>query len=308
MVGRRPRILVLLASHNGEKWITEQIRSVLEQKSVDVEITVRDDASTDQTRSRIAPFLGNAPVRLTCCEAPTGSAAQNYFALIRENPADTFDFVALSDQDDTWYADKLFRACGRLSDANEAGYSSATVATWRDGRSATLRQAVRKTSSDFLFGGIGQGCTFVLTRDFYHRCRNFLTCNPQLTSRIHYHDWALYALARTWQLHWFYDHVPSVAYRQHGQNDTGARSSISGIHKRLTLIRRGWYAEQLKAIAALCAAAKPSDPMLRRWNSLLAARDTWPKRLSVARFCALGGRRSLTDNTILILTALCGYL
>lgn len=307
-VGRSPKVLVLLASRNGEEWITEQIRSILEQKSVDVEITVRDDASTDQTRSRIAPFLGNAPVRLTCCEAPTGSAAQNYFALIRENTADTFDFVALSDQDDTWHTDKLFRACLHLSGLNEAGYSSATVATWSDGKSIILRQVDRKTSSDFLFGGIGQGCTFVLTKAFYSRCRDFLTDNPQLTSRIHYHDWALYALARTWQLRWFYDHAPSVAYRQHGQNDTGARSSLSGIKRRLTLIRRGWYAEQIKAIAALCTAAKPSDSMLRRWTSLLAGRDSWPRRLRLVRFCALGGRRSLTDNAIVILAALCGWL
>jgi rhamnosyltransferase len=305
---RRPRVLVLLASRNGEKWITEQIRSILEQRSVDVEIAVRDDASTDQTRSRIASFAGNAPVRLTCCEAPTGSAAQNYFALIRENPADSFDFVALSDQDDTWRADKLSRACGRLSGVSEAGYSSATVATWSDGKSVILRQADRKTSSDFLFGGIGQGCTFVLTRDFYHRCRDFLTSNPHLTGRIHYHDWALYALARAWQLRWFYDPAPSVTYRQHGQNDTGARSSIAGLRKRLMLIRRGWYAEQVKAIAALCAAAKPSDPMLRSWNALLTAPDTWPRRLRITRFCALGGRRSLIDNTIVMLAALCGRL
>lgn len=306
--GTRPRILVLLASHNGERWITEQIRSILAQTEVNVQINVRDDASSDQTRCRIAPFLDGSIVRLTCSDVPTGSAAQNYFALIRENAADDFDFVAFSDQDDTWHVDKLSRACRHLSSDSCAGYSSATIATWADGTSKVLTQGNRKTTSDYLFGGAGQGCTFVLTRDFYNRSRDFLSRNPQLTAPIHYHDWTLYALASAWGLSWIFDPTPSVVYRQHCQNDTGARSSVAGVRKRLTLIRQGWYAKQLRAIAALCATANPSNVLLTRWNSMLSAHDTWTRRLEIARFCAHGGRRTLTDNAIVIMAALCGCL
>lgn len=304
----RPKVLVLLAACNGARWIVEQIDSILAQEGVDVRIVVRDDCSVDATRAQIALLPRNSPVNLTCADTPSGSAAQNYFNLMRDNAADGFDFVALADQDDTWNTDKLVRACNRLHRAGCAGYSSATVAVWPDGRSAVLTQPARATRSDFLFGGIGQGCTFVLTAGFYGRAREFLANNPALTRDIHYHDWALYALARSWRLPWAFDPTPSVRYRQHDRNDTGARAGIAGLRKRLTLIRHGWFAAQLRAVAALCAAADPANATVASWRALLLASDSWSRRVDMARFCLSGGRRSSRDNAVLVTAALAGWL
>lgn len=306
--GHRPRVLVLLASQNGEKWIAEQIQSILEQEDVDVKVVVRDDASRDATRLRIYPFLSANSVYLTGCEIPTGAAAQNYFALMRENAADTFDYVAFSDQDDVWHTNKLSRACQALSAATEAGYSSATVAKWAHGKTKLLTQARRESASHFLFGGNGQGCTFVLTVALFQRVRAFLTDNRCLTTEIHYHDWAVYALAQTWNVPWIYDRAPSVDYRQHGKNDTGARLSITGVRMRLLRIRQGWYGKQLKAIAALCAAADPMNSVVGKWNSILSWPDTWSRRTHIVRFCMLGGRRNFIDNAIVIFAALFGRI
>lgn len=299
---------MLLASYDGAPWIVEQIDSILAQEGVDVRIVVRDDCSTDDTRAKVTPFLRHSPVSLTWGDAPTGSAAQNYFNLMRDNSAEAYDFVALADQDDSWNTDKLIRACQQLARDRGAGYSSATVAVWSDGRSRVLTQSVRATPADFLFGGIGQGCTFVLSGAFYARVREFLAGNPGVTRDIHYHDWALYALARTWRLPWFFDSTPSVRYRQHDRNDTGARSSIAGLRKRLALIRRGWFAGQLRAIAALCAAADPANAVVAAWRSMLLAPATWPRRFKMARFCVSGGRRGLRDNAMLVTAALLGWL
>lgn len=227
---------------------------------------------------------------------------------MRDNPAEGFDFIALADQDDSWNKDKLARACVQLDRGTHAGYSSATLAVWPNGKSAVLTQSPRVTRSDFLLGGMGQGCTFVLTASFYARVRQFLAGNPAITKDIHYHDWAIYALARTWCLQWIFDPKPSVRYRQHGRNDTGARASIAGLRKRLTLIRRGWFAHQLRAIAALCAAADPANVMIRTWRSTLLAPETCSRRIEITRFCLRGGRRSLSDNAMLVSAALAGWL
>lgn len=239
---------------------------------------------------------------------PAGSAAQNFFSLIRETSAERCDYVALADQDDVWHRDKLARAHRRLVDSQAAGYSSATQAVWASGRSTVLTQATRASPSDFLFGGIGQGCTFVLTKRFYERVRAFLAENPTLTGRIHYHDWALYALARTWGLDWTFDPAPTVWYRQHERNDTGARRSVTGLLKRLELIRRGWYGDQLRAIAAMCAAADPSSETLSAWYALLSRPDSWSRRAAIARLCLAGGRRSATDNAVLVFAGLSGWV
>jgi rhamnosyltransferase len=307
-VRTRPRVLVLLASHNGERWIGKQIQTILAQRDVEVRVVIRDDGSTDGTHARIAPYLLTDPVSLTCSQTASGSAAQNFFALIRETPSKDFDFVALADQDDEWYSDKLVRASRQLRSASCAGYSSATLATWASGRTAVLTQRARATRSDFLLGGIGQGCTFVLTGEFYSRARDFLIRHPEVTHGIHYHDWALYALARTWSLAWTFDPLPSVMYRQHGHNDTGARSSPAGFLKRLRLIRSRWFAAQLRATAKLCAAADPSNSMISGWQSLLNSPATFARRLRIAAFCLRGGRRTPADNATLILAALAGWL
>ena len=269
---------------------------------------MRDDASVDDTHARIAPFLEGNRVLLTCSASPSGSAAQNFFALVRENPPDGFDFVALADQDDEWSTDKLARACRRLEAAAAAGYSSATLAIWPDGRSTVLKLSGRPTPSDFLFGGAGQGCTFALTAGFYRRARDFLSRNTELTRNIHYHDWALYALARAWDLPWVFDPLPSVRYRQHESNDTGARSSLGGIGKRLKLIRSGWYANQVALISRMCAAANPSSPVITGWRSIFNAPRSWSRRIRIARFCVRGGRRGATDNCIVLIAAVLGWL
>lgn len=43
-------IVVLMSTYNGEKFIKEQIESLLEQNNVLVSIVVRDDGSTDSTK------------------------------------------------------------------------------------------------------------------------------------------------------------------------------------------------------------------------------------------------------------------
>ena len=47
------RILVLMSTYNGEKYLQEQLDSILSQKNVKVDILVRDDGSTDSTVSVI---------------------------------------------------------------------------------------------------------------------------------------------------------------------------------------------------------------------------------------------------------------
>ena len=43
------KVLILMATYNGAKYLDEQIQSLIEQKNVQVDILVRDDGSTDNT-------------------------------------------------------------------------------------------------------------------------------------------------------------------------------------------------------------------------------------------------------------------
>lgn len=304
---RRPKTLVLLASYNGEKWIHDQLKSILAQEGVDVTVIVRDDGSSDATLKVIGPFTADARVNIVVSHDQAQSAARNFFALIHDSAAEGVDFVALADQDDIWLPGKLASACRAICDSRSCGYSSATIATWADGRTITLRQPTA-TPWDFLFEGAGQGCTFVLRKDFYFRARLFFREHPALTERLHYHDWAIYALARAWELAWVFDPTPTVIYRQHAHNDTGARRTAAGIRKRLALIRSRWYRIQLTAIAELCATAAPTSPLIARWSSIMRSRGSVRRRLKIAALFLMHGRRRRLDTAVLILAALAGWI
>jgi rhamnosyltransferase len=195
-----------------------------------------------------------------------------------------------------------------LTTSGTSGYSSATVARWENGREALLKLSQKPTASDFLFEGAGQGCTFVLTVGLYERVRRFVLTHGELTQGIHYHDWLVYALARSWGMRWSLDPVPSVHYRQHGANDTGARYTLTGVAKRLSLIRNGWYREQLRAIARLCLAVAPANPQIKAWSSILQQSNSWRRRMRIAGFCLGGGRRKSLDSAVILFAALAGWL
>jgi len=205
-------VLVLLTAYNGSRFIAEQIRSILAQRDVELAVAVRDDGSSDETRAEIARVAHDRRILVSASSGGrSGSAAQNLFTLMRENPARDFDFVAFADQDDVWHEDKIERACRWLAHGTAAGYSSATIASWACGRERILRQVQTQTRADFLFEGAGQGCTFVLARGFYARVRALVCRHAPLTAQLHYHDWAVYALARAWGLPWRFDALPPCA-------------------------------------------------------------------------------------------------
>ena len=304
----RPRVLVLLAAFNGSRWIREQLESLLAQEGVDLRIVVRDDSSTDDTRWELARFAHDSRIKVVTAPAWGGSAANNFLALIAENAAGTCNFVAFSDQDDVWDRDKLARACRMLAASPSAGYSSATIAAWANGRERLVKTSGAPTSSDYLFEGAGQGCTFVLTAEFYERVRRFLATHQGLTAQLHYHDWLVYALARSWGLEWCFDPEPSMRYRQHTDNDTGAKGTLAGIARRLSLIRHGWYRNQLRAIAGLCQAAAPANPTVLAWLQHFSRPQDWRRRFQIVRFFLCGGRRRTRDNLVAVFAALCGWI
>ena len=303
-----PSVLVLLAAYNGDPFITEQIDSILAQTGVKVTLLISNDHSTDDTAQKIQPFLRDNRVRTISPPQRMGSAAKNFFWMIGQISSEKYHFVSFSDQDDVWEDAKLSRAGAILRSSGAAGYSCTTTAFWPDGREKILGHQSRLTRSDFLFESAGQGCTYVLTADFYERVRTFITQHPDTLQGIHFHDWAIYVLSRCWRESWVFDPRPMMRYRQHQANDTGARSGIAGALFRIKKIGNGWYAEQIRLLTAICVAAIPSHEPYRRWQQLFEAPRGLRRSIRIAYFCFRGGRRRGVDNVVLIVSALAGWV
>ena len=95
-------ISVCIASYNGERFIREQIDSILRQLSSDDEIIVSDDGSTDDTISIINSIDDK---RIRIIEGPRKhSPTLNFECAMKEAKG---DYIFLADQDDVWKSNKV---------------------------------------------------------------------------------------------------------------------------------------------------------------------------------------------------------
>ena len=105
-------ITVLLAAYNGEKYLSEQLDSLLGQSFNDFKILIRDDASTDNTVKIAEEYCEKYPDKIALIKGEgTGSACRNFFELIK---AVDDDYVMFCDQDDVWLPEKIAKTFKKM--------------------------------------------------------------------------------------------------------------------------------------------------------------------------------------------------
>ena len=56
IASKQEHVTVLMSTYNGEKYLEEQLESIIHQESVEVQIYIRDDGSTDGTKSILEKY------------------------------------------------------------------------------------------------------------------------------------------------------------------------------------------------------------------------------------------------------------
>jgi rhamnosyltransferase len=242
----QPHVRVLLATYNGAPWLDEQLRSIFEQQGVRVSVVASDHGSTDGTLEVLLRWRESGS-RVEVLEGmPTGAgAAANFLRLLREAPLGDASFVALADQDDIWLPDHLSRAVAMLQAHRAVGYSSDVLAFWPDGRRARLRKARPQQRFDYLLEAAGPGCTYVMSAAFTSELQREFNIDPARFDDTSYHDWLIYAYARTHGHAWVIDEEVGLHYRQHERNDVGANVGLAGIRRRWMRSRSGLFRRQV---------------------------------------------------------------
>src|SRR5882672_7797772 len=98
-------VSVVLAAHNGAKYIEEQIGSIAVQTLAPFELIVSDDASTDNTLQVIQNVLSECDFAVKTIRNETALGFRDNFlqaCLLAQG-----DFIAFCDQDDIWHPTKL---------------------------------------------------------------------------------------------------------------------------------------------------------------------------------------------------------
>jgi len=110
-LGNNLKISVCMASYKGEKFIKDQIKSILQQLAAGDELIISDDGSTDQT---LAVIRSIEDPRIQCII----NQGEHGYTRNFENALNhaTGDIIFLSDQDDIWCPNKVSRMRKALED------------------------------------------------------------------------------------------------------------------------------------------------------------------------------------------------
>lgn len=105
MITCKQQVAILLATYNGEKYLCEQIDSIISQSFTDWHLYIHDDGSNDNTVKIALSYQERIPDKISLLTYPRqGGARNNFFSLIESVEA---DYYAFCDQDDIWHKDKI---------------------------------------------------------------------------------------------------------------------------------------------------------------------------------------------------------
>ncbi len=107
-INKNPKIQILLATFNGEKFLRELLDSIVHQEYKLWELLIHDDGSFDNTIKILNEYQMNfsKKIRILNDQKIFSSASKNFFHLI-ENRSKEANLYCLCDQDDIWHKSKL---------------------------------------------------------------------------------------------------------------------------------------------------------------------------------------------------------
>lgn len=284
-------VSVVLCTFNGERFLDQQLRSILAQTVVPDEIIISDDGSTDSTLAIARDFSARHPAltwSITARKAPLGVTENFASALVTARG----DLIALCDQDDLWEPHRISAAVSAFRDESILlVHSDATLVDSGGAPRGSLMEVLNLTTRER--GALGSGNSLeALVK------RNLVTGATVMMRRVllesalpippgWVHDEWLALIASSQRGLVFLDQ-PLIRYRQHGSNEIGAkRTDFDEAATRLREPRSQFFARKLlrnQGIDRLVASApswlsEESKDLLRR----KVAFDLWRSAVPQSR-------------------------
>ncbi len=211
-------ISVCLAAYNGEKYIGEQLKSIMDQLSDNDEIIVSDDGSTDGTLDTISIF-NDKRIKVVYNKGNHGPVGNFENALNHANG----DYIFLSDQDDIWLPGRVDIAIKLLNYKDVECTICNRIIINSEGKSNNFHvipeDFTRYPFYKVLYHNPYIGCCMAFSRRHLNFCLPFPNNLPM-------HDLWIGLLAHKMKTV-KYIQEPLIAYRRHGYNVTTGKSPYS---------------------------------------------------------------------------------
>lgn len=226
-------IEILLATYNGEKYLSQQLDSILSQTYKDYHITIRDDGSSDNTMQIINNYISKFPLKITLlkdnlvCKTP----CLNFLTLMKNCKS---QYIALCDQDDVWKRNKLFLEYSKMKDLERINGINTPLLVHSD-LSITDKNLDIKHKSFIKYKKLTRlsNINRLLTENNITGCtclfnKALLEFAIYMPKQIKIHDWWIGLIASCFGETGFIN-KPLVLYRQHNQNVIGASNTVTNV-------------------------------------------------------------------------------
>lgn len=215
-------ISVCIATHNGDRFIKDQLNSILCQLAPDDEVVISDDGSTDKTLDIIRSF-GDSRIKLfTFLQTAKGKVSHFYVCKNFENALKHAkgDYIFLADQDDWWMPNKVEK-CMEVMKTHTLVVHRAEICDGELNPSGRLMYKDEFVFRNYLALRVGKyyGCTIAFRKDLLKWILPF-------PNELVLHDQWIGCLAElTGSV--YYEHEILMKYRVHGNNTSGGGSNHS---------------------------------------------------------------------------------
>lgn len=224
-------VAILMCTYNGEKYIEEQIESILNQTYQNFVLYIRDDNSTDNTKKIISYYTKKYKNKIIeIIDEKIAHSASKNFMLLLENVynLDKFDIFMFSDQDDYWEKNKVKDTVDEYNknidkDIPILIHTDLIVA---DSELNTIHPSFIKYSnlntkrnrfSHYLIQNNATGCAMLINKSLVDLVKFDI-------GYIRMHDWYFALIASAFGKIIFIE-KPTIKYRQHENNVLGAKDN-----------------------------------------------------------------------------------
>jgi glycosyltransferase involved in cell wall biosynthesis len=220
------RVAVILGYYNGQTWLAEQLRSIMNQTHQAFHVFISDDGSHTRLDPAALELDQAATAKISLGFRPKTLGFSNNFLNSLACIKETFEYFAFSDQDDVWHDNKLERAIRNLSKVPSnvpALYCTRTVIVDESCKKILGTSPLFPKPPSFanaLVQSIGGGNTMV-----FNKAARDLIVRASANVDVVSHDWWCYQIVSGAGGHVIYDPEPSLFYRQHGNNLVGSNNS-----------------------------------------------------------------------------------
>lgn len=207
------KVAVLISTYNGEKYLREQIDSILNQSYKNIEIVIRDDGSKDGTVEIVKEYQ-KSHSNIILKKGTNIGFIKSFFKLLEIANA---DYYAYCDQDDVWMKNKIELAVQALESADNTKPNMVFGnSDYYDENMNFLSEGEKHRSYSFknsLYECAGQGMTMTIN----HVAKEMILAN--IPEKCLFHDWWTYMIC-SGMGNVLYNDETVVKYRRFQKNAT----------------------------------------------------------------------------------------